>query len=47
MVGAIHPKTMPMILAPHEYAAWLTGDFAAICAMSDAYPDDEMRIITD
>ena len=36
-----------MILAPHEYAAWLTGDFAAVCAMSDAYPDGEMRIIPD
>ena len=38
---------MPMILAPHEHAAWLTGDFAAVCTMSDAYPDDEMRIIPD
>ena len=47
LVGAIHPKAMPMILAPHEYTAWLTGDFAAVCAMSDAYPDDEMRIIRD
>ncbi|MBC7496982.1 MAG: SOS response-associated peptidase family protein [Sphingomonadaceae bacterium] len=47
LVGAIHPKAMPMILAPHEYTAWLTGDFAAVCAMSDAYPDDEMRIIPD
>lgn len=45
LVGAVHPKAMPMILAPDEYAAWLTGDFAAVCAMSDAYPDDEMRII--
>lgn len=47
LVGAIHPKAMPMILAPHEHAAWLTGDFATVCAMSDAYPDDEMRIIPD
>ena len=45
LVGAIHPKAMPMILAPHEYTEWLTGDFAAVCAMTDAYPDDEMRII--
>ena len=45
LVGAVHPKAMPMILAPHEYSAWLTGDFAAVCAMTDAYPDDEMRII--
>ncbi len=45
LVGAIHPKAMPMILAPHEYTDWLTGDFAAVCAMTDAYPDDEMRII--
>ena len=45
LVGAIHPKAMHMILASHEYTAWLTGDFAAVCAMSDAYPDDELRIV--
>jgi putative SOS response-associated peptidase YedK len=38
---------MPMILAPHEYDDWLTKDFETVCAMSDAYPDAEMRIIPD
>lgn len=47
LVGRIHPKAKPMILAPDEYDAWLTGDFAAVCAMSDPYPDNEMRIIPD
>ena len=47
LVGSIHPKAMPMILAPHEYHDWLTKDSATVCAMSDAYPDAEMRIIPD
>ena len=47
LVGAVHPKAMPVILTPHEYTAWLTGDFAAVGAMSAAYPDDEMRILPD
>ncbi|TRW14799.1 SOS response-associated peptidase [Glacieibacterium frigidum] len=45
LVGRIHPKAMPMILAPNEYTAWLSGDFDTVCAMSDAYPDAEMRIL--
>ena len=43
LVGAVHP----MILAPVEHDAWLTGDFAAVCAMSDAFPDDQMRILPE
>ena len=47
LVASVHPKAMPMILAPHEYATWLEGDFATVCALSDAYPDSEMRIVPD
>ena len=45
LVASIHPKAMPFILHPEEWQKWMTGDFATVFAMADAYPDDEMRIL--
>lgn len=47
LVATVHPKAMPVILAPDEYATWLTGDFTAACALADAWPDGAMRIVPD
>ena len=45
LVASVHPKAMPMILAEAEQEQWLSGTFAEVCALSDAYPDAEMRIL--
>lgn len=45
LVATVHPKAMPVILAPRDYTTWLTGDFAAVRALADAYPNDAMRIL--
>jgi putative SOS response-associated peptidase YedK len=38
LVASVHPKAMPMILAEDEQEQWLSGTFAEVCALSDAYP---------
>uniref|UniRef100_UPI0025D123DD SOS response-associated peptidase n=1 Tax=Novosphingobium sp. TaxID=1874826 RepID=UPI0025D123DD len=44
MVGAIHPKAMPVLLTPGALAdAWLSGDGAVAAAMQQPFPDAEMR----
>ena len=44
LVGAIHPKAMPVLLTPGALAdAWLNGDSAAAAAMQQPFPDDRMR----
>ena len=44
MVGAIHPKAMPVLLRPGALAdAWLSGDGAAAAAMQQPFPDAGMR----
>jgi putative SOS response-associated peptidase YedK len=45
LVGAIHPKAMPVILAPDSYAAWLEAPFAEAAALARPYPADAMRIV--
>ena len=44
-VSDLHMEEMPMILAKDEHEEWLGGTFAEVCALSDAYPDSEMRIL--
>ncbi|GLT00147.1 DUF159 family protein [Sphingobium jiangsuense] len=34
LIAPKHPKAMPVILAPEDYAAWLTGDYADACALA-------------
>ncbi|QYE37049.1 SOS response-associated peptidase family protein (plasmid) [Polymorphobacter sp. PAMC 29334] len=45
IVGAIHPKAMPVILHGAAIDAWLTGDAAAALALPMA--DELMRVIPD
>lgn len=40
LVGAVHPKAMPVILrAGEEAERWLTGDVAAVRALQRPFPD--------
>ena len=43
VVGAIHPRAMPVILHGAAIDAWLTGDAAAALALPMA--DELMRVI--
>ena len=45
LVGPIHPKAMPVILDPTDYARWLTTDFAGACALQRPFPADRMSIV--
>lgn len=42
MVGAVHPKAMPVILRPGEHGQWLEGSVEEACALVRPYPDAEM-----
>lgn len=42
LVGAVHPKAMPVILARDDYDRWLHADVAEATALARAYPDDHM-----
>ena len=45
LVGAVHPKAMPVILAPGDYATWLDGSFDQATALAKPFRDDAMAII--
>lgn len=47
LVGAVHPKAMPVILAPDEHEHWLTGSLDEIVNLAQPYPDEGMRIVGD
>ncbi len=42
LVGAVHPKAMPLILPPEDHARWLTADWADARAMVEPYPSQLM-----
>jgi putative SOS response-associated peptidase YedK len=42
MVGAVHPKAMPMILNPWDYDRWLTADWAEARSLVDPFPSQLM-----
>lgn len=45
LVAPIHPKAMPVILRPEDYAAWLSTDFDGACKLQQPYPAAEMAIV--
>jgi putative SOS response-associated peptidase YedK len=45
LVGAVHPKAMPVMLRPADAARWLDDDRTSACALAQPYADDDMRII--
>ena len=47
LVGAVHPKAMPVILTAGDRERWLTGSYEEIVELARPYPDDAMRIVED
>ncbi len=45
IVGAVHPKAMPVMLRPSEALSWLDEPRESACALALPYADDDMRII--
>lgn len=44
LVGAVHPKTMPVILHPEDYDSWLDGEVEDACALAQPFPSQLMRV---
>ena len=44
LVGAIHPKAMPVILDENDHDGWLGGSFDAACALARPYPSQLMAM---
>ncbi len=44
-VARVHPKAMPVILAPADYDRWLTAPTPEITPLARAYPDAEMTLV--
>lgn len=45
IVGAIHPKAMPVMLRPAQAAQWLDGTKEDACALAIPFDDADMRIV--
>jgi putative SOS response-associated peptidase YedK len=44
LVAAVHPKAMPVILHPDDYARWLTGDFTEARLLAAPFPSQLMAM---
>jgi putative SOS response-associated peptidase YedK len=45
MVGAVHPKAMPVMLRSGDSARWLDDERTSACALAQPFADADMRII--
>ena len=45
MVGAVHPKAMPVMLRPDDTKRWLDSAHADACALAQPFEDRSMRRI--
>jgi putative SOS response-associated peptidase YedK len=45
VVGAVHPKAMPVMLRPNDALAWLDQPRESACALALPFADDDMRVI--
>ncbi len=45
LVGAVHPKAMPVMLRPADVDHWLDGEVASACSLALPYDADAMRVI--
>ncbi len=45
VVGAVHPKAMPVMLRPADALGWLKHDRETACALAQPFADADMRII--
>ena len=47
IVGAIHPKAMPVMLRPGaDVERWLSAERADACALARPFADTDMRIMS-
>jgi putative SOS response-associated peptidase YedK len=42
LVGAVHPKAMPVMLDPADHARWLDNDHEDVCSLAVPYSDARM-----
>jgi putative SOS response-associated peptidase YedK len=47
LVGRVHPKAMPVILAREDYARWLGGSLNDALALARPYPAERMVIVDE
>ncbi len=45
LVGAIHPKAMPVMLRPADAPVWLEGTRDEACALAIPFDDADMRVL--
>ena len=45
LVGAVHPKAMPVMLRPKDCAAWLDSPRVDACSLAVPFADEAMRIL--
>ena len=45
IVGAVHPKAMPVMLRPDDIGQWLDGERDSACALAVPFEDADMRIL--
>lgn len=45
IVGAVHPKAMPVMLDPQDFGRWLDGPHEDACALALPYSDARMEIL--
>ncbi len=45
VVGAVHPKAMPVMLRPGDTDAWLDGTREDACALAIPFADADMRVL--
>ena len=45
VVGAVHPKAMPVMLRPADALSWLVHDREQACALAQPFADADMRVI--
>ena len=45
MVGAVHPKAMPVMLRPGDVGRWLDSEREPACALAVPFEDADMRVI--
>lgn len=45
LVGAVHPKAMPVMLRAADALTWLDQPRTSACALAQPFPDADMRII--
>jgi putative SOS response-associated peptidase YedK len=43
VVGAVHPKAMPVMLRAADVPTWLDSEAATACALAMPYADADMR----